>query len=187
MFTWCRGGPAESGWYRDDVPPKPRKSDDEATAALLAKAFGGTWTRFEAGPASKVLDGVLWAQMKPNADDRPVLTGVLIFGDRLTAEGLRKVPVSIIEQGLAERSSGTDAQRDAELAKLPALERGDLAAAEFSGLVAEHYRVWARYSPRPAAGMAARWGVKSATVHSWIREARLRGLLPEAERGKRAR
>jgi hypothetical protein len=87
----------------------------------------------------------------------------------------------------AKKVAGSEQRMTDELAALPPLERGSLSALEFSEVVADHYKVWARYVPTPAAGMGKRWGVKSATVHSWIREARLRGLLPEAERGKRAR
>ena len=73
-----------------------------------------------------------------------------------------------------------------ELAKLPPLRRGDLSAVEFSALVASHYKIWARYVAKPAAAMANEWDVNGNTVHGWIGDARLRGLLPEAERGKRA-
>lgn len=129
----------------------------------------------------------MWTKVGANADGRMVLTGLAVVGDGLTAESLRRIPVSVIEQAMAEKTAGTDEQRKAELAKLPPLERGSLSAAAFSQLVADHYKIWARYTARPAAGMAGEWDVKSATIHGWIREARLRGLLPEAERGKRAR
>ena len=72
------------------------------------------------------------------------------------------------------------------LADLPPLRRSpDLSAEDFSHLVADHYRLWAEAVPNPAAAMAAEHGVKLPTMHGWIREARLRGLLPKAQRGKR--
>lgn len=156
------------------------------TAKLLSEAFGGDWTRWESGPAG-IPGAVMWAQVKPNADGRVVLTGLALVGDGITAESLRRIPVSIIEQESAKLAAGDREQMRAELDKLAPLERGALSAGEFSSLLAEHYKVWARYTPKPAAGMSQQWGVKSATMHGWIREARLRGLLPEAERGKRAR
>lgn len=129
----------------------------------------------------------MWTQVGANADGRMVLTGLAVVGEGLSAESLRRIPVSVIEQAMAEKAAGTEEQREVEIAKLPALERGSLGAAAFSRLVAEHYRIWARYTANPGAEMARRWGFKGATVHGWIREARLRGFLPEAERGKRAR
>jgi hypothetical protein len=56
---------------------------------------------------------------------------------------------------------------------------------QISELVAQHYKTWARGVPHPAAAMAAEANAKLATVHTWIREARLRGYLPPAQRGKR--
>jgi hypothetical protein len=153
---------------------------------LLTEAFGADWVLWKPGPGG-IPGAVMWTQAKSNADGRKVLTGLVVVGEGITAESLRKIPVSVIEQAMAESSAGTEEQMRAELAKLSPLERGSLSAAEFSRLVADHYKVWARYTSNPAAGMSGEWGVKSGTMHGWIREARLRGLLPEAERGKRAR
>lgn len=161
-----------------NVPP-------ERVIELLSDAFGEGWTLWDSGrgaPATYV-----FVQAKTNADGRGVLAGLVLAGDGITAESLRQVPVSVIERVLGERSVGTEKDMRAELAKLPPLERGDLSAEDFSRLVAAHYKVWARRVPKPAAAMAREWGVNGNTMHGWIREARLRGFLPEAERGKRAR
>lgn len=181
MFLPVRGSDRRKG-SAGNVPDVPAAN----TGEVLAETFGGHWVRWEAGPAG-VPGGTMWARLGDSPEGRPVITGLVITGDVLTAESLRRVPVRIIEQAMAESRAGTEEQMRAELEALPPLERGDLPAAAFSQLVADHYRIWARYVSRPAAGMAERWGVKSATMHGWIREARLRGLLPEAERGKRAR
>ena len=169
-----------------NMPNVPTPARDERTAGLLSEAFGGDWTRWESGPAG-IPGGVMWTQVGANADDRMVLTGLVVVGPGLTAESLRRIPVSVIEQAMAEKAAGSERQMNDELGKLRPLERGSLSAPEFSQVVADHYRVWARYVATPAAGMSERWGVKSATMHGWIREARLRGLLPEVGRGKRAR
>jgi hypothetical protein len=50
---------------------------------------------------------------------------------------------------------------------------------------AELYAELARGSRRPAADLAERSGVPVASVHRWIAEARRRGYLPPAERGRR--
>lgn len=153
-------------------------------AKQLTEAFGGEWTRWESGPAG-IPGGAMWARLAANADGRMVLTGLVLVGDGLTAESLRRVPVSVIERTTAEQAAGTEEEMRAELAELPALERGDRTPADFAELVASHYKVWARFTSNPVAGMSAGWGIKSGTVHAWVHDARKRGLLPEAERGKR--
>jgi transposase len=50
---------------------------------------------------------------------------------------------------------------------------------------AELYAELATQSRRPAADLAERSGVSVASVHRWIAEARRRGYLPPAERGRR--
>lgn len=159
--------------------PDPRKSDT-ATAAHLAELFGGTWTRWNGGPAG-IPDGALWTQHDTNSDGRPVMTGMLLFDERITSHALRKIPVSALEGALA----GDDEQRQTEMAALPPLERGDLPMDEFAQIVAEHFKFWSRYSAKPSRDMAINSGVKENTVYSWVREARQRGLIPPAaQRGQ---
>jgi hypothetical protein len=111
------------------------------------------------------------------------VSALLLVGEALTAETLRRVPMSAIEN--SANLSRQDVNRKA-LVDLPPLRRSpDLSAEQFSQLVADHYRLWAEAVPNPAAAMAAEHGVKLPTVHGWIREARLRGMLPKARRGKR--
>jgi hypothetical protein len=50
---------------------------------------------------------------------------------------------------------------------------------------AELYAELATHSRRPAADLAERSGISVASVHRWIAEARRRGYLPPAERGRR--
>jgi hypothetical protein len=54
----------------------------------------------------------------------------------------------------------------------------------FSRRVAAAYREVATTSHRPAAILALQAGVPVATVHRWIREARQRGFLPPARKGR---
>ena len=123
------------------------------------------------------------ALFSPASSGRLVVSALLLVGEALTAETLRRVPMSAIEN--AANLSRQDVNRQA-LADLPPLRRSpDLSAEDFSQLVADHYRLWAEAVPNPAAAMAAEHGVKLPTMHGWIREARLRGLLPKAQRGKR--
>jgi hypothetical protein len=110
-----------------------------------------------------------------NTDGRTVVTGLTLESDVITSEMLRQIPLARIEQAA---NSGADIN-------LPPLRRKDgMDSDEFSRLVAEHYKVWARYVPSPVARMADHVGIKPATLHSWVREARLRGHLPPARRGK---
>lgn len=54
----------------------------------------------------------------------------------------------------------------------------------FSRMVAEAYNEAVQTSHRPATLLAAEAGVPATTVHRWIREARQRGFLPPARRGR---
>jgi hypothetical protein len=160
--------------------------DGPEITAWLAEKLGGDWMQFKGGPAG-IPDADLWAQFKPDDDGRPTFVGMLLLSDKLSGHMLRKVSIGELERAVRSRHAESAAGMDAALAQLAPLERGSLSAGEFLALVAEHYKVWARYEARPAAGMAKRAGVASGTVHSWIHDARKAGLLPEAERGKRAK
>lgn len=54
----------------------------------------------------------------------------------------------------------------------------------FSRRVAEAYNEAIRQTPAPATILAAEAGVPVTTVHRWIREARQRGFLPPARKGR---
>ena len=154
---------------------RPSQGD---TAGVLTAQFGGTWHPHD----TDALPGVIiWAQLRQDADGRHVLTGLLMVGDGITAAHLRRVPIAEMESGTRH----PDGLR-AELDPLPPLRRDGRDGEQFANLVAAHYRVWARYVSHPAAAMADEWGVRLPTMHGLIREARLRGLLPMAHRGKRA-
>jgi hypothetical protein len=148
----------------------------------LTQEHGGIWTGYHEGVA--VPGAALWTQVqRDESSGRLVLTGLLLLTTgALTADQLRKIRVDAIENS-ANLTHGGDPR--AELAKLPPLKRtAGMAPEEFSRLVAEHYRLWARAVPHPVSAMAAEYGVPVPTVHTWIREARLRGLLPPAQRRK---
>lgn len=134
---------------------------------------------------STVPDTAMFAQTKQAPSGRWVLTGLLLLGEAITADKLRKVPVAALENSRNLSAGDAFEEMHAELDQLPPLRRtDDMTPEDFSRLVAEHFKVWARYVPHPASAMAAEWKVKAPTVHTWIREARLRGYLPPARRGK---
>lgn len=168
------------------VPEQRANIDDAEISQWLTDNIGGDWMRFKGGPAG-IPGADLWAQFKPDPDGRMVFVGMLLLTDGLTGNLLRRVPIGPLEDAARQAGIGSPTAMKVELDRLPPLRRGDLDAGEFLALVAEHYKVWARYEARPVAGMASRWGVPSGTVHSWVHDARKAGLLPEAERGKRAR
>lgn len=133
---------------------------------------GGHW---QVLPTENAPDGVVAAQFTEGESGRLVLTGLVLLADRITAEQLRAIPVTQLER------NANLARRDVheQLDRLPPLKRTPgMDPEEFSRLVAEHYRVWVRAVPNPVAAMAKRSGVKLATMHTWVREARLRGFLP---------
>jgi hypothetical protein len=156
-----------------------------ALARQLSDETGMEWTGRHQGDVSAVPEAALFSAFRTDDAGRQVLAGVMLMGDAITAEMLRKVPVAALENSRnLSQGNADDAVRE-ELAKITPLQDADRSDPEaFSRLVAEHYRAWARVVPHPAAAMARHAGVKSPTVHTWIREARLRGLLPPAKRGK---
>lgn len=114
-------------------------------------------------------------RLTPNRRGRLVITAVEMEGDAITGEDFRKIRIGEIEsQGMPEHPAPT--------APLTRQRAGDAEA--HARLVAEHYRYHAAYSPKPAKLMSDACGAPLQTVHNWIREARLRGLLPTAQRGK---
>jgi hypothetical protein len=156
--------------------------DVRAIEEHLTHQHGGIWTGYHEGDS--VPGAAVWTQVqRDETSGRLVLTGLLLLTTgALTADQLRKVQVDALENS-ANLTHGEDPH--AELAKLPPLKRtAGMAPEEFSQLVAEHYRLWARAVPHPVSAMAAEYGVPVPTVHTWIREARLRGLLPPAQRRK---
>lgn len=113
------------------------------------------------------------------------LSGVLLLGDAITSGQLRKVPVGLLENSWNLSSRAAMQRREAIEEDLPPLRRtAKMRPEDFSRVVAEHYRAWAELVPHPVAAMARDSGVNRATVHSWVREARLRGFLPPGREGK---
>lgn len=171
--------------YRTFVPSASDDLDasEQEVEKWLNERIGPSWIGFTA-PNSGVPGVALFARFKENQQGRQVMTGLLLLADVLTAEQVRKVPVGALENSQNLTAGGAYNRMRAELAELAPLRRDDMAPEDFSRLVAQHFKVWARYVPHPAAAMAAEWNVKAPTVHTWIREARLRGDLPPARRGK---
>jgi hypothetical protein len=149
----------------------------EAQRAAFEELLGGVDT----AASVDLPDVTARAAFRRTPAGRYVLAGLLIGGEALTADMLRQVPVAKLE----ELVNFEGREVFDEIEALPPLKRADAPDPEdFSHLVAQHYRLWAKVVPNPATRMAVRAGVNVSTVHSWIREARLRGLLPAAKRGK---
>lgn len=153
----------------------PGNPDVPTVEAWLNERFGPRWLGWYAED-SGVRDTALFAQMKQNEAGRWMLTGLLLLGESLTADKLRTVPVTALEN--SSNLSATQEFRAAVDALPPLKRTAEMSPEDFSRLVAEHYNTWARFVPHPAAAIAAEWDAKVPTVHTWIREARLRGFLP---------
>jgi hypothetical protein len=177
--------PTDRKRFRLAYPADPfrDKSDVPEIVQKLSRAFGGSWSPSHLGQVME--SAAVFAQLA-NIEGHQRLTGLLILAqdDPITARDLRKISVEAVENALslAAHSDILD-----ELKRRPPLRREpDEAPANFSRKVAEYYTAWERITPNPVAAMAAEYGVKSPTLHAWIREARLRGLLPPAKkRGRR--
>ncbi|MFC5946370.1 hypothetical protein, partial [Micromonospora harpali] len=171
-------GLRDPNWTPDDP-----EGDDYSPQELeknLKEWFGGdlwrVWHRDVTIPGAE-----LYARYTKNELGRFVLSGLVMLGEAIPAEVLRKVPVAALENSI---NISQDTVRE-EVDKLPPLRRTPgMDPVEFSRLVAEHFKTWTRPFPHPPAAMAADADTKVTTVHGWIREARLRGFLPPARRGK---
>lgn len=187
--AYLPGRPYSAGMPAELPPAEIAGSDErmqELAEWLAARVRGATLaTGWAAGHSRK--DGALHAGLAvvytPRADGRPVVAALVLLGQGITAEDLRRVPIMELENSAA--LTHEKGHREA-LAELPPLRRSpDVPAEDFASRVAEHYRQWAALVPNPVAAMADEWQVKRPTMHGWVREARLRGFLPEARRGKR--
>jgi hypothetical protein len=86
---------------------------------------------------------------------------------------------------LRNRARGQTRQARPKEPDRPRLTRPDGASPhEFYPRVAAAYREYAQLTRAPAKEMAAEAGIPVTTAHRWIREARRRGFLPPARKGK---
>jgi hypothetical protein len=108
------------------------------------------------------------------------ITGLCIVGDEITQRVLREIPTVPLENFDADIVKGVT------LKELPPLRRSEYKddPEGFTETVAFYYRVFVMQSNTPAKAMAEHSSVPVATMHAWIREARLRGQLPPGRRGK---
>lgn len=155
-----------------------RNMDEGDLEQALTSAFGGRWRSWRSDKAPFHRSAALFTEGK---DGRLVMSGLLILDDAITTDRLKSVPVRALENSW-NLTRNNDARE--RIRELPKLDRGSRSPEEFAQLVAEHYRAWSAIVPHPVAAMAADAGVKAPTVHGWVREARLRGFLPPAKRGK---
>lgn len=178
QHRWLIGG----DWHPDDPPEDPETGNYHVQdlQEKLKRDFGGDlWRIWEVGVS--VPGAGMAAGYTKNEAGRYVLSAVMLVGEAITSEILRKVPVAALENSINISASTVREEVD----KLPPLQRtSEMTAEEFSRLVARHYTTWTRGVPHPAGAMAADAGVTVGTVHNWLREARIRGFLPPAKRGK---
>jgi hypothetical protein len=169
----------------DESPPWEHVEYTEGDDPLWDDLGGDKW-----GAIDLVVPGIrVYATWDEQHDGRMVVTGLCLRGsaDRpLTAEALRLVPIGRLEAAANEVRRGT---AEWWLEKVPPLTRPSARPSGtdpdyFYKLVGDHYRWHSAISHKPAAKMAEASDVPVTTVHRWIREARRRGFLPPARRGK---
>jgi hypothetical protein len=184
-----RAGMPDNPKVELDYPEDPFAETPEGQLSVrdveeaLSGSLGGEWIGWHRG--RPLQDAAMWARFSESESGRWVLSGLVLLGDGIKGETLRKVPVAVMENShnLTE-SRHTGELKDA-LAELPPLRREPgMTPEQFSQLVARHYSLWAKAVPNPVAAIAAEWGIKPPTVHTWIREARLRGFIPPARKGR---
>lgn len=152
----------------------------------------------------------VYVRVRENEHGRLVITEVYLARERVDSAALRSVPLGRIE---AEANMlASDIRAKLKEAPRPGIEplspeprarwqpRKNISPTphlkhlvvpkgtkpdQFYKEAAELYAELATESRRPAADLAERSGVSVASVHRWIAEARRRGYLPPAERGRR--
>lgn len=160
-----------------------RDDHTQPIADALTRNIGGTWHPWRPAPEGPALK--LWVRTS-DRDGRQIITGIAAINDSgIGASDLRKLPLGAIENAINLGSHG--GPDDVEFESLPPLVRDPAIRPEdWSRLVAEHYKAWARRGSNPGAAISKRWGVNRQTVAAWVREARLRGFLPPARRTREA-
>jgi hypothetical protein len=177
------------------------------TSATLPIGRGG-WIAF----ANDDVPDWVYARVQENDHGRLAITELYLARERVDSATLRALPLGRIEalansSPLAEeiRAKLNDAPRPGVEPLSPeprerwesreiisptphllhlAVPKGTKPD-RFYKEAAELYAELATQSRRPAADLAERSGVSVASVHRWIAEARRRGYLPPAERGRR--
>lgn len=166
--------------------PKKKGSGDKVWAGL-----GDEW---------RAVDGVIeghrvYVKWTYAEDGRSHLSGLHLADVPITSDLLRAIQVGRLETlGAKWGEAAAETLYNAIATGLPPSPDGGLAGPlrrekgedpdVFADRVAQYYRVFASISPKPAKMIADSSGVPLATVHGWIREARLRGKLPPGKRGK---
>lgn len=178
--------------YCRGMTSEPDVADTTALAEALhavASNFGpGVFARVEASSDPAVPSVV--AGFREDELGRQVLTHLFLTSDALTADDLRGVSIRDLERranndGVRHDLVGLDEKGELLVAiDFRRSNRGD--QDEFARRFAEIYRRRAQISPSPAADISREYDLPRPTVHSWVREARLKGFLPPAERRKSA-
>jgi hypothetical protein len=183
------------------VPP------DFWTSATLATGNSG-WLGF----ANADEPNWFYVRVQENEHGRLVITELHLARERIDSAALRELPVGRVEALANSPAIAEDIRAKLHKAPRPGVEplspesrsrwesRRNISPTphllhlavpkgtkpdRFYKEAAELYAELATQSRRPAADLAERSGVSVASVHRWIAEARRRGYLPPAERGRR--
>ena len=177
------------------------------TSATLAIGMSG-WLGF----ANADEPDWVYARVQENEHGRLVITELHLARDRVDSAALRELPLGRIEAlansspiaediraklscqprpGVEPLSPESRSRWESRKIISPTPHLPHLAVPKgtkpdrFYKEAADLYAELALHSRRPAADLAERSGVSVASVHRWIAEARRRGYLPPAERGRR--
>jgi hypothetical protein len=192
---------------KHDTRPHGKAPGDSWTSATLATGNSG-WLGF----ANQDEPDWVYVRVQENEHGRLVITELHLTRERMDSAALRELPLGRIETLANSMPIAEDIRAKLHLPPRPGVEPlspesrarwesrkiisptphlPHLAVPKgtkpdrFYKEAADLYAELARYSRRPAADLAERSGVAAATVHGWVAEARRRGYLPPAERGRR--
>jgi hypothetical protein len=192
---------------RHDAGEQIKVPEGSWTSATLPIGMGG-WIAF----ANHDVPDWVYVRVQENEHGRLVITELYLARERVDSAALRALPLGRIEALANSSPFAEDIRAKLNGAPRPDVEPlspeprprwesreiisptphlRHLAVPKgtkqdkFYKEAAELYAELATVSRRPAADLAERSGVAVASVHRWIAEARRRGYLPPAERGRR--
>ena len=174
---------AAAGWTTFDMPPYGASAalaraalDDDGRAVITDLYLHGPALRAETlrGISISRLEARLTQQAARDPETRASLRGPQ--DDSLTVGELLKEAARVADQQRELRAAG--------IARRPLGRPDGTDPDEFYRLVSRAYGEYATETNAPAKAIAEEAGVPVTTVHRWIREARRRGFLPPARKGR---
>jgi hypothetical protein len=172
--TWTAATGAESNQYLSKITDFIARTTDGAEVVRV----------WPTGLPDSTTNSGIGGVFTEDRHGRLTLSALFLVGSAITTQDLREIKVGDLERAANEERDGT--HRQPEHAELDETLRASDPAL-FSERLAAVYLAYARSNQNAVAALAQDTGLDPRKVHSWVREARLRGLLPPSSRTKSGR